>query len=176
MSELRTNRIVPRDGLVANAMGGIIQTIHVSFDTPVAISNTGGVDTGLSATINMQSASNKLLITCSALWSTISNEAYMALTDGSNNVISPAAARGGRGRYHWGTHYNGSGGNSTYHSARESVTLLHAPASTGNFTVKLRIYNVNSNQTVALNRNLSDADRIYDPAGVSTLTLFEVTA
>ena len=28
MSELRTNRIVPRNGLVANAMGGIIQTVQ----------------------------------------------------------------------------------------------------------------------------------------------------
>ena len=176
MSELRTNRIVPRNGLVTNAMGGIIQTVHVSFDTPVAISNTGGVDTGLTATINMQSASNKLLITCSAHWSTVSNEAYMALTDSSNNIIDQPAARGSRGRYHWGTHYNGAGSNATYHSSRESVTLLHAPASTGNFTVKLRIYNINSGQTVALNRNLYDGDRIYDPSGVSTLTLFEVTA
>ena len=34
----------------------------------------------------------------------------------------------------------------------------------------------NSGQNgTTLNRNLSDADRIYDPAGVSTLTLFEVT-
>ena len=176
MSELRPNRIVPRNGLVTNAMGGIIQTVHVSYDSPFDTTTTGGVDTGLTATINMQSASNKLLITCSALWSTISNEAYMALTDSSNNVISPAAARGSRGRYHWGPHYNGAGSNATYHSARESVTLLHAPASTGNFTVKLRIYNINSGQTVALNRNLYDGDRIYDPAGVSTLTLFEVTA
>ena len=81
-----------------------------------------------------------------------------------------------RDRYHWGPHYNGAGSNATYHSARESVTLLHAPASTGNFTVKLRIYNINSGQTVALNTNLYDDDRIYDPAGVSSLTLFEVTA
>ena len=176
MSELRTNRIVPRDGLPSGSAGGIIQTVHVSFDTPVAISNTGGVDTGLTATINMQSASNKLLITCSALWSTISNEAYMALTDSSNNIIDQPAARGSRGRYHWGPHYNGAGSNAQFHSSRESVTLLHTPSSTGNFTVKLRIYNINSGQTVALNRNLYDGDRIYDPSGVSTLTLFEVTA
>ena len=106
MSELRTNRNVPRNGLVTNAMGGIIQTVHVSYDSPFDTTTTGGVDTGLTATINMQSASNKLLITCSALWSTISNEAYMALTDSSNNIIAQPAARGSRGRYHWGAHYN----------------------------------------------------------------------
>ena len=30
MSELRTNRIVPRDGLVSGANGGIIQVVHVN--------------------------------------------------------------------------------------------------------------------------------------------------
>ena len=106
MSELRTNRIVPRNGLVANAMGGIIQTVHVSYDSPFDTTTTGGVDTGLTATINMQSASNKLLITCSVLWTSQSNIAYLFLADGNNNVISQPPARDSRGRYHWGTHYN----------------------------------------------------------------------
>ena len=30
MSELRTNRIVPRDGLVSGASGGIIQVVHAT--------------------------------------------------------------------------------------------------------------------------------------------------
>ena len=48
-------------------MGGIIQTVHVSYDSPFDTTTTGGVDTGLTATINMQSASNKLLITYALL-------------------------------------------------------------------------------------------------------------
>ena len=136
MSQLKVNSIVPTGGLPSGANGGVIQTVYVKDETAFSTTSTSGVDTGLSATINMQSASNKLLIVCSALWSTQSNEAYMALTDGSNNILEQPTARGSRGRYHWGTHYNGSGGNSNFHSSRESLTILHSPGASGNFTVK----------------------------------------
>ena len=177
MSQIKVDSIIPRGGLPSGALGGVIQTVYVMDSTAFSTSTTGGDDTSLSATINMQSSSNKLLIVCSPLWTTVSNEAYMALTDSSNNILEQAPARGNRGRYHWGTHYNGSDGNNAqYHSSRESLTILHSPNATGNFTVKLRIYNINSNQIVTLNRNANDTDRIYDPAGISTMTLMEVSA
>ena len=176
MSQLKVNSIVPTGGLPGGATGGgVIQTVYSNYTSAFSTTTTGGVDTGLTATINMQSASSKLLCICSAAWTTISNEAYMALTDGSNNVLEQAPARGSRGRYHWGTHYNGSGGGATYHTSRESLTIVQNPASTGNFTVKLRIYNINSGQTVSLNKNNSDNDRVYDPATISTLTLMEIS-
>lgn len=176
MSQIKVNSIVPVGGLPSGATGGgVIQTVYSNYTSAFSTTTTGGVDTGLSATINMQSASSKLLCICSPAWTTISNEAYMALTDSSNNVLEQAPARGGRGRYHWGTHYNGSAGGATYHTSRETLTIIHNPAATGNFTVKLRIYNINGNQTVSLNRNNFDADRIYDPATISTLTLMEIS-
>ncbi len=177
MSQIKVNSIVPVGGLPAGATGGgVIQTVYSNYTSAFSTTTTGGVDTGLTATINMQSASSKLLCICSPAWTTISNEAYMALTDGSNNVLEQAPARGSRGRYHWGTHYNGSSGNSsTYHTSRESLTIIHSPASTGNFTVKLRIYNITSGQTVSINRNIHDDDRVYDPATISTLTLMEIS-
>ena len=33
MSELRTNKIYPRDGLVSGANGGIVQMVHAATDT-----------------------------------------------------------------------------------------------------------------------------------------------
>ena len=53
MSELRTNRIVPRDGLVSGASGGIIQVVSNmqalgQIDSP---NNTNEFDTGLNCTI-----------------------------------------------------------------------------------------------------------------------------
>ncbi len=176
MSQLKVDSIIPRGGLPSGAHGGVIQTVYVKDDTAFSTTTTGGVDTSLSATINMQSSSNKLLIVCSPLWCTVSNEAYMALTDSSNNILEQAPARGSRGRYHWGTHYNGAGGNAQFHASRETLIILHSPAATGNFTVKLRIYNINSGQTVTLNRNVNDTDRVYDPASISTMTLMEVSA
>ena len=52
MSELRTNRIVPRDGLTSGAYGGIIQVKYASTTTQTSHSSTGYGDvTGASVSI-----------------------------------------------------------------------------------------------------------------------------
>ena len=68
MSELRTNKIYPRDGLPAGASGGgIIQVVESSLSNSGATSTTSTslVETGLQATITPSSASNKIL----CIWS-----------------------------------------------------------------------------------------------------------
>ena len=65
MSELRTNKIYPRDGLPAGASGGIIQMVEKidsSANTTTSTSWTNsGVD-GLNISITPTSASNKILM------------------------------------------------------------------------------------------------------------------
>ena len=52
MSELRTNRIVPRDGLTSGSYGGIIQVKYASTTTVTSHSSTGYGDvTGASVSI-----------------------------------------------------------------------------------------------------------------------------
>ena len=52
MSELRTNRIVPRDGLTSGSYGGIIQVRYASTTTQTSHSSTGYGDvTGASVSI-----------------------------------------------------------------------------------------------------------------------------
>ena len=58
MSELRTNRIVPRDGLVSGASGGIIQTVHNFSTTLIESSDDADI---ISATITPSSTSSKIL-------------------------------------------------------------------------------------------------------------------
>jgi hypothetical protein len=67
MSELRTNKIYPRDGLPAGASGGIIQIVESSLSNAGATSTTSTslVETGLEATITPSSSSNKIL----CIWS-----------------------------------------------------------------------------------------------------------
>ena len=48
MSELRTNRIVPRDGIPSGSHGGIIQVKYATASTQVNQGNTGGAYTGIS--------------------------------------------------------------------------------------------------------------------------------
>ena len=63
MSELRTNRIVPRDGLPSGASGGIIQMVQTIKTDNFATTSTSFVDvTGLSASITPTSSSNKVLV------------------------------------------------------------------------------------------------------------------
>ena len=64
MSELRTNRIVPRDGLPAGAAGGgIIQVRNTTVtDTDTLSCNSAWVDSEIACSITPQSAGNKILI------------------------------------------------------------------------------------------------------------------
>ena len=69
MSELRTNKIYPRDGLPAGASGGVIQMKFDSYGTGtggggsaeyISLTSTTFVDLGLEITIKPTSASNKM--------------------------------------------------------------------------------------------------------------------
>ena len=63
MSELRTNRIIPRDGLPSGASGGIIQIVQTIKTDNFATTSTSFVDvTSLSASITPRSSSNKVLV------------------------------------------------------------------------------------------------------------------
>ena len=63
MSELRTNRIVPRDGLPSGSSGGIIQVKAVTHTTQESISNENSfVSKGPSATITQTRSDSKILI------------------------------------------------------------------------------------------------------------------
>ena len=58
MSELRTNRIIPRDGLPSGASGGIIQTVHTFSNTLIETSSDADV---ISASITPSTSSSKIL-------------------------------------------------------------------------------------------------------------------
>ena len=58
MSELRTNRIIPRDGLPSGASGGIIQTVHAFSDTKIETSVDADI---ISASITPSTSSSKIL-------------------------------------------------------------------------------------------------------------------
>ena len=65
MSELRTNRIVPRDGLTSGTGkgGGIIQVVHTNTSTLLSTSTTNtDNDTTLTATITPTRSDSKILV------------------------------------------------------------------------------------------------------------------
>ena len=69
MSELRTNRIIPRDGLPSGSSGGIIQvkqTIQNAVYTQSVSSNTDSNSCGLDVTITPTRSDSKILVSCHA--------------------------------------------------------------------------------------------------------------
>ena len=62
MSELRTNRIVPRDGLPSGSAGGIIQILQGSTNNRVETSSQSFVATNLSASITPTRSDSKVFI------------------------------------------------------------------------------------------------------------------
>ena len=63
MSELRTNRIVPRDGLPSGSAGGIIQVVFTSLATgsTVTVNSSSFVDV-MSASITPTRSDSKILV------------------------------------------------------------------------------------------------------------------
>ena len=63
MSELRTNRIVPRDGLPSGSSGGVIQVKSTTKTDTDTFTNTSYADvTGLSVSITPTRSDSKILI------------------------------------------------------------------------------------------------------------------
>ena len=77
MSELRTNRIVPRDGIVSGASGGIIQVVQnvQALGQVNSGSSTSEYDLGLNCTITPQRSDSKILI--NANWPAIQEGAFV---------------------------------------------------------------------------------------------------
>ena len=62
MSELRTNRIVPRDGLPSGSSGGVIQ-VRYGFTTTIVDSNSNSyIDSGITASITPTRSDSKVLV------------------------------------------------------------------------------------------------------------------
>ena len=81
MSELRTNRIVPRDGLPSGSSGGIIQILQGSTNNRTETSSQSFVATNLSATITPRRSDSKVFIMVSGDCNTNAddNEIYMTI-------------------------------------------------------------------------------------------------
>ena len=185
MSELRTNRIVPRDGLPAGAAGGgIIQVRNTTVtDTDTLSCTSAWVDSEIACSITPQSASNKILISMSATGegNAANQEEFgyrikKAITGGATTYLTGATA-GSR------TLLTGVTGDNT---ADATVTassfsfsnFLDSPATTSavTYTLQITYANAGGSGTYYMNRQVSDADGAANGRYISWMTLMEVTA
>ena len=168
MSELRTNRIVPRDGLVTGASGGIIQVVQNVKGINQVNSSTYGTseyDLGLSCTITPQRSDSKILV--NANWPAIQEGAFMInyyLNRGTTHI-------------HEYQVYQGTG---SWTVAYPNMMFLDSPATTSAVTYKITAQ-VASGHDLRTNYNASSSDdttvhgELTGYGSRSTMILMEVS-
>jgi len=159
MSELRTNKIYPRDGLPAGASGGIIQTVNTTFGTSLSGTVASRADTGLSLTITPTSSSNKILV--------LVDLADVAKYGGSGTGSYARfwLMRGSTDLVRFGGQIGYSGDTSTNSGSTVSTNYLDSPATTSAVTYKIQWQNPAGAGTVEMNAS----------GTTSTMTLMEVS-
>ena len=171
MSELRTNRIVPRDGLPSGASGGgIIQCVQTVMTTGVTYTNTSFADIpspGLSVSITPSSSSNKILVIADISCTGASGQYNMfQLVRGSTNIY-----RGTDSKTYIGSKiYYPVSDNATEHASQGGIhmSFLDSPATTSAVTYKVQVRVTGS--TGGINRRVSNDDTSL----ASSLTVMEV--
>ena len=157
MSELRTNKILPRDGLSSGASGGIIQVKQVTKTDGFATSSTSYVDiTGLSLSITPSLSSNKILVrVCITIGSGQTGaDNKIRVLRGSTNILT--------------SDYLVRNDESTSGGKEHTIEVLDSPATTSAVTYKIQ--GLAETNEIFVNRNGSN-----DVTGQSTITLMEVS-
>ena len=178
MSELRTNRIVPRDGLPSGSAGGIIQVrqkvITGTYSESVPPGNSGPYGNIVdSESITPTRADSKILIMMN-LNVGASNDGNLSVTLHRNgSVISGAVgANPGSRTPVTATEFTSS----TSRQVQMNVTYLDSPASTSAQTYGFKFSTAeNGNMTCYLNRDNNFGTSYHTQKPISTITLMELS-
>ena len=178
MSELRTNRIVPRDGLPSGSAGGIIQVrqkvITDRYSESVPPSNSGPYGNLVnSESITPTRSDSKILIMMN-LNVGASNDGNLSVTLFRNgSIISGAvgASVGSRTPV-TATEFTSS----TSRQIQMNVTYLDSPASTSAQAYGFKFSTAeNGNMTCYLNRDNNFGGSYHSQVPISTITLMELS-
>ena len=176
MSELRTNRIVPRDGLPAGSAGGIIQVKSVTKTDTFSTTSTSLVDVpGLSVTITPTRSDSKILVMVSiAMGQATANFSYGCLIRGSTRIFV-GDTRGNRANMSLMSYDASNSGICNL----QSFTHMDAPATTSAVTYKMQVRCATSG-TTTVNRSQRDTNGgggadSYDTNQASSITVMEVS-
>jgi len=152
MSELRTNRIVPRDGLPSGSAGGVIQVVFGSTTSEVSVTSGTNTDTGITATITPTRSDSKILVITSVQWELYRDSTEVSgsfeLLRGStvisdhDNCVHAEAGTTGQSRIIFEGGY--------------TIQVLDSPATTSATTYKLQTklgHTTANNARIRVNRN-----------------------
>lgn len=183
MSELRTNRIIPRDGIPSGSNGGIIQVVQVvKTDAESLTSNTTEqLIPGMEATITPTRSDSKVLVQVVLHASVGGSFAahYAVLRRGSTNICIGDAGNVNQSRATLSlqspNHYSDNHSN-LYGPGQSCINFLDSPATISAVTYGLYHADASVGATNALyiNRGAGN-DQSYYNRVASTITLMEVS-
>jgi len=173
MSELRTNRIVPRDGLVSGAGvgGGIIQVKSTTKTDTFSTASTSYTDiTGLSVSITPTRSDSKILIfvTVHGVGNSQTQAYFRFMRDSTPICLGDAA--GSRVQSTLGSIYT----NQANETKSCSQNFLDSPSTTNSVTYKIQT-RTQGTGTVFINRSENDSNGVTAGRMTSTITVMEVS-
>ena len=178
MSELRTNRIIPRDGLPSGSSGGIIQVrqkvITGTYSESVPPGNSGPYGNLVdSETITPTRSDSKILIMMNLNVGASHDGNISATLHRNGSVISGAiGADPGSRTPVTATEFTSS----SSRQVQMNVTYLDSPASTSAQTYGFKFSVAeNGNMTCYLNRDNNFGTSYHTQKPISTITLIEVS-
>ena len=175
MSELRTNRIVPRDGLVSGANGGIIQVAVTQKSDVFTWGTTGDVAiTGMSVSITPTRSDSKILVQVQIGASGTYNDAYPIFWQLYKNGSQISGAKG-----------SGTSGSTVkcasytknyvyYTGTSTSFSFLDSPSTTSATTYQLYGQRHSSSGTAYFNATAQQINERYAES-ISTITAMEIS-
>ena len=174
MSELRTNRIVPRDGLPSGSAGGIIQVKSTTKTDTFTTNSTSFTDiTGLSVSITPTRSDSKILVMMHVnLGHTNYVSGFVRLVRDST-AISVGDAAGSRIACSVAMSDDPNDDDINCYS----VTFLDSPSTTSATTYKVQLSTEASGNTgdVFVNRSGEDTNNNQHSRVTSSITVMEVS-
>ena len=175
MSELRTNRIVPRDGLVSGANGGIIQVAVTQKSDVFTWGTTGDVAiTGMSVSITPTRSDSKILVQVQIGASGTYNDAFPIFWQLYKNGSQISGAKG-----------SGTSGSTVkcasytknyvyYTGTSTSFSFLDSPSTTSATSYQLYGQRHSSSGTAYFNATARQINERYAES-ISTITAMELS-
>ena len=174
MSELRTNRIVPRDGLPSGSAGGVIQVKQTIKTDTFSTSSTSYVDiTGLSVSITPTRSDSKILVTMHVQLGHNANVSGFLLLLRDSTSISQGDGAGSRIACTVAMSDDPTDDEINCYSA----TVLDSPSTTSATTYKVQMKTEASGNTgtVFVNRSGEDTNNNQHSRVTSSITVMEVS-
>ena len=173
MSELRTNKIYPRDGLPSGSNGGIVQIKSVTKTDTFSNTSTSFTDiTGLSVSITPRSSSNKILVSYNLTCGTEDSSYQFGIRlVRDSTAIFVGDAAGSREQVSNFARNNGSARHTIYPSGQH----LDSPSTTSSVTYKLQIVGYTAGRALHINRVHDDSDDNAIGRSASAITVMEVS-